>query len=113
MRKDLRKLEGTRQRFSGVFVCYGSRPGYRSANPRPTVLIRKIQTEPNGKHVTDHAWFDLTKGFRKLGELSEGDRIAFDARVRPYVKGYVNYRRGIDDRRVDYRLSHPSKVQRL
>ena len=67
----------------------------------------------NNRVVTDHLWFNDTKGFRGLGELIEGDIIQFDARVRPYVKGYVSPRRYIDERELDYRLSHPTKMKKL
>jgi hypothetical protein len=33
----------------------------------------------------------MTKGFDALGELKQGDRIEFHARVKEYVKGYVDY----------------------
>lgn len=39
--------------------------------------------------------------------------MQFDARVKEYEKGYVNYRQGIDERTVDYRLSHPTKIKKL
>ncbi len=41
--------------------------------------------------------------------MTEGIVIAFYARVKPYTKGYVNHRQGVDDRQTDYRLSHPTK----
>jgi hypothetical protein len=36
--------------------------------------------------------------------LQPGDEIEFDARVGSYVKGYA------DDRRVDYKLNHPTRI---
>ncbi|GAG80290.1 unnamed protein product, partial [marine sediment metagenome] len=75
--------------------------------PKETILLADVQTI-QGQHVTDHLWFNNTKGFKALGTLYPGDIVAFDARVRPYVKGYVG--RDEDKREIDYKLSHPTKL---
>ena len=77
-----------------------------------TVLLVDVR-DSDGNLVTDHLWFNYTKGFESLGDLQEGDVIRFDARVRPYVKGYVNQRAYIDEREVDYKLAYPTKVARV
>jgi hypothetical protein len=61
------------------------------------------------KIVADHAWFNFTKTFQRIN-LTEGMQIVFDARIKEYHKGYVNKRYGIDQRKKDYRLSHPTNV---
>ena len=76
-----------------------------------TVLLVDVR-DSDGNPVTDHLWFNYTKGFASLGDLQEGDVIRFDARVRPYIKGYVNQREYIDEREVDYKLAYPTKVAR-
>lgn len=63
-----------------------------------------------GAVLADHLWFSFTKGFEKLG-LKEGVVLEFDARVRDYSKGYVNKKYGINNRRQDYKLSHPTKIR--
>jgi hypothetical protein len=63
----------------------------------------------SGKLVADHAWFSLTKGFERLN-LTPDTKVTFDARIKEYHKGYVNRRYGIDNRKKDYRLSHPTNV---
>jgi hypothetical protein len=55
----------------------------------------------------------VTKGFRSLGELIEGDVVEFDARVTPYKKGYRgrNYLHMVSKPpTIDYRLSRPTRV---
>jgi hypothetical protein len=37
--------------------------------------------------------------------------IEFDAEVEEYEKGYTNFRQGIDETTVDYRLCRPSNIQ--
>ena len=64
--------------------------------------------------MTDHLWFNYTKGFEALGKLEEGDLIQFDGRCKEYTKGYAGNRRGVKkSRKVDYKISHPTKVKRL
>ena len=107
MRTELKNINGKRGKFYGVFERYGSKTNWKGY-PEDTVLLKDIK-DLNGKIVADHLWFNLTKGFEKIGEMNEGIIIAFEARVKPYTKGYVNHREGIDDRQTDYRLSHPTK----
>jgi hypothetical protein len=54
-------------------------------------------------------WFAYTAGFEKAN-LHEGARVEFEARVKAYSKGYVNSQVGINNRRQDYKLSHPAKI---
>ena len=108
MRNELRKQNNVRKRFSGVFARMGNKSSY--GYMKPTVLLNDIR-DSSGKLVSDHLWFNHTKGFMGLGVLGVGDRISFDARVRPYVKGYVNHREYIDEREWDYKLSHPNKFK--
>lgn len=115
MRKDLKAIDGERQTFTGTFVRFGRKSRYRPkkvgdewVDYDETVLLRDVRNA-EGRIVTDHLWFNYTKGFAGLGDLREGDVVRFDARVKPYVKGYINRRDYIDDREVDYKLSHPTR----
>lgn len=109
MRKGLKNMDGCRTKFIGTFYRYGTKRNWHGF-PEPTILLKDIKQ--GNKIVTDHCWFKLTKGFDKLGVLTEGDLICFEARVTEYTKGYVNYNEGIDNREIDYRLSHPSKLSK-
>jgi len=108
MREKLQAIEDDRDLFSGVFERYGSKGQYKG-HPLKTVLLLDIK-DAHGNHMTDHSWFNLTKGFESLGPLNQGDQIGFRARVKEYVKGSARRGRKIQ---TDYRLSHPSKVHLL
>lgn len=108
MRKQLADKEGERRRFRATFVRIGSKRGYQGYKEE-TILLRNIVDIETNKVVADHAWFNFTKTFERL-PLTEGNEVIFDARIKEYQKGYVNKRYGIDNRRKDYRLSHPTNV---
>ncbi|MFA5234070.1 MAG: hypothetical protein WC390_06675 [Sulfurimonas sp.] len=111
MRTELAKLEEERFKVWAVFERYGSKTNYHGF-PDKTILLKNI-TDCDGKILTDHLWFNNTKGIQKLGELNAGDVIEFEARVLPYCKGYVNNREYIDEREIDYKLSHPTKFRKI
>ena len=115
-RLELKKIYKIRTRFKGVFVRIGIKTNTYTGWQEETLLLRDIIELETGKKVTDHLWFNYTKGFKDLGELSEGDILEFDARVTPYKKGY----RGYDDDkwlanppRIDYKLSRPTKIKKV
>lgn len=84
MRKEL-KIIGSRERhvFTATFIRFGFRDGYKG--PVKTILLQDVLLD--GKIVTDHLWFDLTKGLESA-DLLPGDVVEFCARVSIYEKGY-------------------------
>lgn len=84
MRKEL-KIIGSRDRhvFTATFIRFGFRDGYKG--PVKTILLQDVLLDD--KIVTDHLWFDLTKGFESA-DLLPGDVVEFCARVSIYEKGY-------------------------
>lgn len=110
MRKQLKTLDEQRGLFRGTFKKYGLRSGYKGASTE-TILLVSICND-DGKIISDHCWFNMTKGFEKLGTLEAGDIIQFEARVKKYRKGYINRRAGIDQHSFDYKLSHPTQIKR-
>jgi len=110
MRNELEKINNERMRFVGIFDRYGTKPGWNY--PVKTILLKDVTNGDGVRIITDHIWFTMTKGFEALGELTQGDRIEFYARVKEYVKGYVNYRDDIDESEIDYKLSHPTKISK-
>lgn len=98
-------LTDKRMKFSATVSEFGTKPGW-TGFPVDTILLTDIVAETGDK--AEHVWFTLTQGFYGL---KIGDRIEFAARVKEYEKGYVNYRRGIDERRIDNKLSHPTKIR--
>lgn len=100
---------GDRGTYSATFVRFGTKDGW--VGPVPTVLLKDVK-DLTGLVVTDHLWFNLTKGFDACN-LQPGDVVAFDARVAIYRKGYQGYRDKLRFEKpitYDYKLSHPTKV---
>ena len=77
-----------------------------------TVLLTDIK-DMQGNTITDHLWFNLTKGFEKLN-LQENEIIKFDARVKSYMKGHKGYRDDVyKPIEKDYKLSHPTRIAKI
>lgn len=110
MRKELEKIEDIRDIFTGTFERFGIKNGW--AGQEETVLLKDIK-DKNDKIVTNHLWFNLTKGFKKL-DLQPGDAIQFCARVKEYEKGYKGYRDDVcKPIEYDYKLSYPTKIKKI
>lgn len=112
MRKELKKLNHIRKTFVAIFDRYGTKPNWHGFSEKTILLINIKSIE--GEMLTDHIWFSLTKGFEKLGNLTKGDNIQFDARVKKYIKGYAGYREDVRSEKPlkkDYKLSHPTKIK--
>lgn len=113
MRERLKEIEGVRQRFTATFVRFGSKKAYKGP-PIKTLLFEDVKDKYKNDYC-DHIWFTDTKGFQKLN-LQSGDKISFDARVKPYTKGYRGRRDDYDDYydhkpvSKDYKLSHPNNL---
>lgn len=113
MRKELQKIAGLRQRFTARFVRFGSKPAYKGA-PIVTLLFEDVK-DKYGKEYTDHIWFINNKGFKQLN-LQPGEQISFDARVKPYIKGYRGKKEYDEDSydpkplSKEYKLSHPNNI---
>ena len=109
MRKQLEQIEEERKTFVGTFERYGTKSGYMGV--QETILLKDIKTT-DGEYITDHLWFNKTKGFSDLGTLKFGDIVQFDARSKEYEKGYKGYRDDVyKPIETDYKLSHPSKIK--
>lgn len=114
IRKELKAIgSDDRHTFTAEFVRFGKKSAYKG--PDLTTLLFKDVRNVNGKVVTDHLWFTMTKGFEKC-ELQEGDIIQFDARVAMYEKGYKGRRYGEEyflymETSIDYKLSYPTKIK--
>ena len=111
MREELRTI-GSKGRhvFTATFVRFGFRNGY--IGPVKTMLLQDVTLD--SKIVSDHLWFDLTKGFSGA-DLSPGDVVEFCARVSAYEKGYKGHKDDVLNRPIesDYRLSRPTKIKKI
>ena len=86
MRKELKDIgKQERHTFSGVFVREGLKSAYRGL-PLPTVLLKDVKLKDSDKIITDHLWFNKTKGFEALN-LKEGDIVQFDDMTSVCVDG--------------------------
>jgi len=106
LREKLAKRNNERDIFTGIFIRFGTKSGYK--HKEPTVLLQDIQ-DKNSKIVTDHLWFNYTKEFKRLWEnndLHPGNIIEFYARVKIYSKGY-------EKDEFDYKLSFPTKLKNI
>jgi len=115
IRNELKELgTQTRFRFSGKFVKYGFKyKDYRKTHAAPTILLQEITLlkDTDKILITDHLWFNLTKGFKKLGILQKNELVSFNGRITKYTKGYQGYR---DDIKkpiiIDYGIERPTKI---
>jgi hypothetical protein len=108
MRKQLAKDVGIRKKFRAVFDRLGKKTNFKGYSEE-TILLKDIHDTESNKMVTNHLWFSYTKGFQQL-TLSPGMTIEFEARVKEYKKGYVNKSIGINQLKMDYKLSHPTRI---
>ena len=110
MRKPLKKMNGERKTFVGTFEQYGAKK--YSVSYQRTALLKNI-VDINGKKISDHAWITGTDDFNSL---NKGDVIQFSAKIKEYVKGYWDIRKGIDiikSFEKDYKFDEPTKVRIL
>jgi hypothetical protein len=108
LREELKNIDGIRTKFTAVFVRYGTKPAYKGP-PIKTLLFENVRSQLD-QQVTDHIWFTTNKQFEKYA-FDAGDLISFEARVKPYLKGYRGSRGDVDSYpSKDYKLSHPTNI---
>lgn len=100
------KINKERKTFTAIFQKHGKKSGYHGYL-NMTILLSDLKST-DGEILTDHLWMNVGKRIEEL-KLTPGNIIQFDARVKPYVKGYSK-----DDdenpKRIDYGLEYPSKL---
>ena len=111
MRKELGASENERESFTATFIRFGTKHQHKGTTGT-TLLFQQIKNS-KGILVADHVWFTMTNAFEQC-RLQPGDRIAFDARVRSYSKGYKGLPKEIrKPAQYDFKLSHPTKIKIL
>jgi phage tail tube protein FII len=98
-RYDLGRKVNERGVYTGVYNRHGTKQGSLL-----TIMLIDIK-DANGKIVANHLWFNLTDRFKSLGKLKQGDQLRFTARVTTYYKN--------NGRILDYKLSYPTKIERV
>ncbi len=110
MRKELKRYNGERLRFTAEVERFGEKASFRGA-PIPTLLLKNVRILGQEVIITDHLWF--TKG-KSWDACRPGTHVAFDARVTPYEKGYKGRKEVFDAPvMIDYRLERPTKIEVL
>jgi hypothetical protein len=109
MRTSLSKNEGERKRFKGTFARLGKKKNFNGYS-EDTILLQNIVDISDNQRVADHVWFTFTKTFEDA-DVRVGDIIAFDARIKRYTKGYVSKGLKMNKQTMDFKLSHPTKVE--
>ena len=112
-RHKLKTINNRRERFRCMVDHFGTKSAYRGL-PLRTIMLVDVTRVSTGEKVTDHLWFNLTKGFDEAA-LSPGDTVEFDARVKEYWKGYTGYREDVWGKppEWDYKLSHPTRIVKI
>jgi len=111
MRKALAAENGERKTFVARFARLGRKTNFRGYTEE-TILLTDVVDAETGVRMTDHIWFGYGDTFVKAS-LVPGDRLQFDARIKAYQKGYVNKKIGINRQSTDFKLSHPTNVQKI
>lgn len=100
--------EGLRKRFTAVVERFGKKVNFKGYSEE-TILLKHIRDVRTNEIVADHLWFSFSLAFQKA-KIAEGCIIEFDARVKDYIKGYVNKSIGVNNRKKDFKLSHPTRI---
>ena len=109
MRRNLKALNGQRLMFSAVVDGFGKR--FYKDKEITTILFKDIRKLQDGILVTDHLWFTQGKCW---SNMTIGQRVQFEARVKEYEKGYKGLRQVLDAPvRKDYKLERPTKIELL
>ena len=109
MRKKLESNKDVRKKFHAVFSRFGKKVSFSGYSDQ-TILLIDVRDAETQETLTDHVWFAYTRGFENI-PLRPGAKVEFEARIKEYKKGYVNRRFKIDQSRVDYKLSYPTRIR--
>jgi hypothetical protein len=111
MRHKLSAEEGQRKRYIATFSRVGKKRNFKGYS-EDTILLVDVRDGNTNEKVCDHVWFTFSKAFEQI-RFEEGMQISFEARVKEYKKGYVNRSLNVNRSKKDFKLSHPTKVEKL
>lgn len=101
MRENLLDLGSEkRHTFVGTFERLGIKSGFKG-NDLQTILLTNVHLKDDETILTDHLWFNFTKGFAEQ-KLRSGDLVQFDGRIVLYEKGYYG-------NKLEVAMEHPSE----
>lgn len=111
MREKLKEIKNQRKKFRGIIAGFGTKRGWKGRVLK-TILLRDVRNE-NGDIVTDHLWFNWTRGF-EMEAIKEGDKVEFEGRVKSYAKGYLGRRGDVcKPLDTDYKIYNPTKINNI
>jgi hypothetical protein len=115
MRRKLKKLGSKdRHRFRAEFVQLDDKPAWKGTVV--VIVLRNVRLVTTGERIANRVSFTWGTVFQRLGRMEAGHEVEFDARV---VKRRTGYRgpdyllRAENPPRTVWKLSHPSRVQRI
>lgn len=111
--RTLRSLGSSkRHRFRARFVKLTDNPGYKRG--AVAIILSSVKLWPDADRVAARLSFTWSVRFQRLGKLTPGQWIEFEARVARVETGYdgPDWLLQIENpRKVEWRLRHPSKVR--
>jgi hypothetical protein len=111
MRKELANSAGERKKYRAYFERIGKKVNYKGYSEE-TILLKNVLDVTLAEVVADHLWFTYSQGFINA-HIHPGDSIEFEARSKPYSKGYANRALKVSNKTKDYKLSNPTKIRKV
>lgn len=111
MREKLQNISGKRIKVFAEVDRFGKKKAFKGRDLDTVCLtnLRDVQNNP----VCDHLWLVIGKQMERL-DLDMGDKISFEARSKPYLKGYRGHREDVFvPVEKDYKLSNPTNFVKL
>lgn len=108
MREKLEQIKKYQLRFRAIVSRFSTKTNFKGETEK-TVMLDSIKRLDTDELVADHVWLPLSISLSQLN-LTPGKIIDFNAKIESYKKGYVNLKRGIDNRKIDYKLSQLTKL---
>lgn len=103
----MQKANASEQTYVAEYSCCGIKQSSQK-KLTPTLCLENIRLS-DGTPVADHMWFKYSRRFRKLGELTPGDTIQFNASAAAYRKG----RLAKGGYKTDYKLVSPKQIEKV
>ena len=112
-RNSLKKLgQGTRHVFRARFVQLADKPGFKGMTT--IIRLRRVTVWNDGRRIPGCISLPWAKQFQRLGRLTPGQWIEFEARVARVESGYKGpdyLLRREKPLRVSWQLKNPTKIR--
>jgi hypothetical protein len=111
LRAELKNKDEERLKFFAVFGRYGSKTDW-NGYAETTLLLTNICFE-DGSAAADHVWVTETSQCKKLGPFQPGQKLAFEARIGSYEKGYKYRGLALTPVKTDFKLNRLTRIRKL